>query len=213
MAKYASASPWKRATLITLPLLALGLVWLYALASHAGGVMGKPGKSGTLSRRLASLNDESARLRRQTELLAGVDGDLRAATEEARSVSSVLATGDDAESLSPVIRRQAEAAGVLPRWIRADSFPLALVGNGDDVAAWRYSLFVDGTFDQLTGFINRLEQLDQPGGNDAAGTMPFFEIRDLNLTGKTPAAAGETQHRCTLLLHAYRPSGEWLDHD
>lgn len=186
-----------------------------------------------LANRAAPLADEAERLRSEVALLRGRVAELPDARERleraaarARAAERLLAKGEEPGELAASIRARAEEAEVVPRWIQIRSVPASEGEEAAALPAWRFSVFAEGTYDQLAGFINRLEQIDQAAHTGSAGSAgvdagetPFFEIRDLNITGgdnRLPSRTGadeDARHRCTLAVYTYRPDGEWLDNE
>lgn len=195
---------WKTITCLLLLTAAGCLGWYAHLAKRAGtGWIGKAGPSSLVSRADRLVRDVE-RLQSRAANLPEAKKRLETAREEAAGMAAIMARGDDPGTLADTIREQAARAEATPRWIQIRSVP---VSGGGDFTAWRYSLFLEGTYDQLASFMNGMEQLDQFRPADPAGGLPFFEITDLNISGN---GADAGRHQCTLVMFTYRPDGEWL---
>lgn len=212
-------SGWKTAGLCLALPAAAAVLHLYGLVCSAGDRWPGQGIPGTLSGKISALENEVTRLKGGVDRLPAARSRLRAFVDVADEVAGILPSAETPDELLGLIRGQAEDFGVEVRKINVVTVPyhtetksFGSRGNGGvQWGAWRFSLFVNGDYNQLAGFINCLEQLDQP---DALGENEpvFLDITDFSIAASDVSPSSERDrkkgHSCTLILYAYLPLGE-----
>lgn len=208
---------WKTTGLLLALPAAAALLHLYGLIGAAGDRWPGKGTSESLTGRITEVEQEITRLNRQVEEFGDVRSRLRAVSDVAEKTSKIIPSGSHPNDLSGLIRSIATVFGVTIRRIEADirHFPFSSLATGSDSThsdthnihwiAWRFLLSLEGEYDQLAGFINCLEQLDQPHSSEKNMSL-FFDITDVNISSSAPQHTGQPpRHFCTLTVQTYLP--------
>lgn len=187
---------WKTTTLLLALALVSGAVYLYDRAEYAGADW-TGGYPDSLAARNAGLRQENERLRHGNVRLPETREQLRKLVDDARELAGRFPDADDAEALAEEIRRRAEATGIRARRVRFHAATVPPEEDGPAFRAWRYSLFVQGSFRQIVDFIERLEE-------NRDENWPYFEITDLNIGGAADP------RNCSLAVFTYLPDEKMI---
>lgn len=197
-------------------------VHMYILMKEAGDRWPLENGPGSLTQRITALRAGVDQLRKQEAQIPGRREELAAVTADYELAATVLPRESGPDQLIAAIRTKARQAGVVPTRLQP-SIVQAAAGRGAQGGGafeiWRFSLDVVGSFDQIAGFINRMEEFESPGAARAAragSERRFFEVRELTIDAQENglanlgggAAANPVRHRAALVMQTYRYTGQ-----
>lgn len=196
------------------------LVLLYFQITEAGDMWPYQGEPGTLTSDIAGLDSDIARLRAEERKIPAAREQLVAVTADYEFAARVLPRESSPDQLIAAIRTKAQQSGVYPSSLQpgivAAGRSGARGGTGGSFETWRFTLTLDGTYDQIATFVNRMEEFESTDASRTASEKRFFEVRQIDLSaagdglaGIEPNAAGEpVRHKCTMIMQTYRYTGE-----
>ncbi len=208
-------------------LILASLVYLYMLISEAGDRWPAYREPGTLTQRLEALDNEVRQLQQQVAQIPVRREILEKLKVEYELASRVLPRESAPDQLLNAIRTKAQQAGVFPNRLTpsvvASAAPRATPGArgarpaaGGTFETWRFSLTLDGNYDQIATFVNKMEEFDSPDAARTGSEKRFFEVKEISITGQESglanlgpqAADNPIQHKCNLVMQTYRYTGQ-----
>ncbi len=211
--------------LLILGLLILAsIVYLYMLIKEAGDRWPAYREPGTLTQRLETLDNEVRQLQQQVAQIRPRGEVLEQLKVEYELASRVLPRESSPDQLLAAIRTKAQQAGVFPNRLTPSVVAAAAARPGQRGAApvggsfetWRFSLSLEGNYDQIATFVNKMEEFDSPDAARTGSEKRFFEVKELSIVAQEsglinlgPQAADvPVQHKCNLTMQTYRYTGQ-----
>ncbi|MCC8165095.1 MAG: type 4a pilus biogenesis protein PilO [Planctomycetes bacterium] len=190
-------------------------VYLYMLVSEAGDMWPAYQKPGTLTQQLAALDNEVMGLRLQVAQIPARQEILEALKVEYEYGSRILPRESSPDQLIAAIRTKAQQSGITPNRLQP-SIASGSAGQGANFEIWRFSLSLQGDYDQIATFINRMEEFDSPDAERTGSEKRFFEVREINIVAQdqglanlgADAGGAPVQHACNLVMQTYRFIGQ-----
>lgn len=202
--------------LIGLMVVASG-AYLYTLIEKAGDMWPSLNKPGSLTFVNNRLQGEVNALRQEVAKIPDAEKRLEEISIDYDLAARVLPRESSPDQLIAAIRTKAQQAGVTPSRL-TPSVTRARGGKGGEGAfeTWRFALSVDGNYDQLATFVNRMEEFDSSDATRTGSEKRFFEVKSITITaqenglgGLTPASVNKpVMHKCTMNMQTYRYIGE-----
>ncbi len=199
-------------------------VYLYMLVSEAGDMWPAYRKPGTLTQQLESLDNEVQGLRIQVAQIPGRQDILEALKVEYEYGSRILPRESSPDQLIAAIRTKAQQSGITPNRLQpsivrgqpAQTGRAGQGGQGANFEIWRFSLNLQGDYDQIATFINRMEEFDSPDAERTGSEKRFFEVREIDIKAQDQGLANlgadtggaPVQHACSLIMQTYRFIGQ-----
>lgn len=191
-----------------------GAVYLYTLIDQAGDRWPSKGKAGTLTQQVSQLEREVQNLRLEVAKILDMEARLAQVTIDFELASRVLPRESSPDQLIAAIRTKAQQAGVAPSSLRPS---VARGGRGGgNFEIWRFSLTLEGSYDQIASFINKMEEFDSPDAAQTGSEKRFFELIDVDITSQQNGLANlgsdngtnPILHACNITMQTYRYTGE-----
>ena len=193
------------------------LVYLYFLIQEAGDRWPMENEPGSLVQQIGTLRGSISQLRLQEAQIPERREALAAITVEYELAQTVLPRESSPDQLIAAIRTKAQQAGVIPTSLTPSIIQGGGGGRGGGSAfeIWRFSLAVGGSYDQIAGFINRMEEFESPDAARTGSERRFFELLEINIdaqdNGLANLGGGTTapvSHSCSLVMQTYRYTGQ-----
>lgn len=197
------------------------IVYLYFQISEAGDMWPAENEPGTLTHAIDGLAKDIARLNAEVAKIPDAQKQLEAIKIDYDMAAQVLPRESSPDQLIAAISTKAQQSGVFPSSLQPSVVAQSARGGGrgagtGNFETWRFSLAIDGTYDQIATFVNRMEEFDSADAVRMASEKRFFEVREIGITAAgsglanlEPESVGEpVKHKCTLLMQTYRYTGE-----
>ncbi len=206
-------------------LILASIVYLYMLIKEAGDRWPAYREPGTLTQRLETLDGEVRQLQQQVAQIPARREVLEKLKVEYKLASRVLPRESSPDQLLAAIRTKAQQAGVFPNRLTPSVVAAAAARpSGQRGAApaggafeiWRFSLSLEGNYDQIATFVNKMEEFDSPDAARTGSEKRFFEVKEFSIVAQDsglanlgPQAADlPVQHKCNLTMQTYRYTGQ-----
>lgn len=197
-------------------------VYLYMLIGEAGDMWPAKNKPGTLTTEIARLNRDVAALRQEVAKIPTTRQRLEEVTVDYELASSVLPRESTPDQLIAAIRTKALQSDVLPTRLQ---HTIQKPRSGRGAAAgpfdvWRFTLELQGDYDQISSFVNRMEEFESTDASRTGAEKRFFEVKDITITSAGSGLANlefdvdrgagtkPVKHTCTVIMQTYRYTGE-----
>lgn len=187
--------------------------YLYTQISEAGDRWPMENEPGSLTHTINRLEKEVADLMLEVTKIEPAKERLTAVKIDYELAKQVLPQESSPDHLIAAIRTKAEQSGVYPSSLT----PSVTKGGGGNAnfETWRFSLTVDGSYDQLAAFVNRMEEFESADASKTGSVKRFFELIELSVASKNnglanlmPGSVGrDVSHRCTMVMQTYRYTG------
>ncbi len=198
------------------------LVALYFQIAEAGDMWPYEGEPGTLTSDISGLESEVARLAAEEKKIPAAREQLVAVTADYEFAARVLPRESSPDQLIAAIRTKAQQSGVYPSSLQPGIVAAGGARGGQqqqgggNFETWRFTLVLDGTYDQIATFVNRMEEFESADASRTASEKRFFEVRQIDIAAAgdgmaalEPNAGGEpVRHKCTVIMQTYRYTGE-----
>lgn len=195
------------------------LVCLYFQISEAGDRWPMENEPGSLTATINGLQTEVSRLEVEVAKIGPAKEQLAIITVDYEIAQRVLPRESSPDQLLAAISTKAQQSGVYPSMLQPSVAGAARGksgAGGGSFETWRFTLVIDGTYDQIATFVNRMEEFDSADAARMASEKRFFEVRDISiiasgngLANLDPEAMGEpVRHVCNMVMQTYRYTGE-----
>ena len=194
-----------------------GAIFLYTQVKKAGDIWPYENAPGTLSGDIRNLNREIQRLREEEAKIEPAKERLAKIKEEYELALRVLPSENSPDQLIAAIRTKAQQVGVVPNRLVPSA---ARGGSRRNVSAfeeWSFSLTINGTYDEIASFINRMEEFESSDPSRTGSERRFFQVSDISiravnsgmgLLGQVAPEGVKAKHECSLVMQTYRFTGE-----
>jgi len=197
------------------------LVYLYFQVEEAGDMWPSENKPGSLTANINNLQTEITRLRGEVAKIKPAEEQLAIIRADHDIAVRVLPKESSMDQLVAAIGTKAQQSGVFPSSLKPDIVRSGAAARGKKVAGGnfetlRFTLSIDGSYDQIATFVNRMEEFDSTDAARMASEKRFFEVREITITAAgqglanlEPDSIGEpVRHKCDMIMQTYRYTGE-----
>ncbi|MDR0362692.1 MAG: type 4a pilus biogenesis protein PilO [Planctomycetota bacterium] len=201
-----------------------GLYYLYTQISQAGDRWPALDAPGSLTDTAARLTRDISALRTEVLQINPAREELAALQVEYELAARVLPTESTPDQLIGAIRTKAQQAGVTPSSLTPTVARQAQAQGGrarsgqrqsaQKFEEWKFSLTLNGSYDQIANFINRMEEFESNDAQRMGAERRFFQVSSVEITaadnGMAALGAAGIQggHACKLEMQTYRYTGE-----
>lgn len=204
---------------IVFGVLIVGCVaYLYTLVQEAGDRWPMENEPGSLVNQRTALQGNIDRLKQQEALIPARREALAAIKADFDLAATVLPRESSPDQLIAAIRMKAQQAGIVPTSLKPSILQAGTQrgGAGGAFETWRFSLEISGNYDQIAGFINRMEEFESPDAARTGSERRFFELLEISIAAQDNGLAnlgGEgvsapVSHKCSLIMQTYRYTGQ-----
>lgn len=203
-----------------------GAVYLYMLISEAGDRWPSLNTAGSLTQQVNQLDRDVQNLKAEVAKIPAMEERLAKVRIDFELASRVLPRESSPDQLIAAIRTKAQQAGVAPSSLRPSvsraaarrSTRNARGGGGPSGSfeTWTFSLTLQGSYDQIASFVNRMEEFDSADAAQTGSEKRFFELIDIDISAEQsglanlgPNSGGNPiMHNCNITMRTYRYTGE-----
>lgn len=202
-------------------------VFLYMKISEAGDMWPAKGKPGTLAAQVVKLQKDVTSLREEEKKIEPTKKRRDEVTIDYELAANVLPRESTPDQLIAAIRTKALQSDVLPtrlqhsiQKVRARGGRGAAAAAGGAFETWRFTLGLEGNFDQIASFVNRMEEFESTDASRTGAEKRFFEVKEITLTSagnglsnlepdeEKGSGTKPVKHSCTVIMQTYRYTGE-----
>lgn len=185
--------------------------YLYTLIDEAGDMWPSLNKPGSLTQINTQLEREVQNLRLEVAKIPEAEEQLAQIMVDFDLATRVLPRESSPDQLIAAIRTKAQQAGVAPSNLQ----PSIAKGRGP-FEVWRFALNLQGSYDQIANFVNRMEEFDSADASQTGSEKRFFELISINMSSQQNGLANlgpgsgrnPILHSCTLTMQTYRYLGD-----
>lgn len=201
-----------------------GAVYLYMLIGEAGDRWPSLATAGSLTQQVNQLEREVQNLKAEVAKIPAMEERLAKVRVDFELASRVLPRESSPDQLIAAIRTKAQQANVTPSSVRPNVSRAAPRrntrggggGGGNSFETWTFSLTLQGSYDQIASFVNRMEEFDSADAAQTGSEKRFFELIDIDITAEQnglanlgPSSGGNPiMHTCNMTMRTYRYTGE-----
>ena len=199
-------------------------VYLYTLISEAGDMWPAKGKPGTLTAQIGRLKNEVRALNDEVAKIPAAKERRDAIAIDYELAANVLPRESTPDQLIAAIRTKALQSDVLPTRLTHAIQRAGTRGRSGGAEGafetWRFTLTLQGSYDQIASFVNRMEEFESTDAAKTGAEKRFFEVKDITITSAGNGLANlefdvakgsgtkPIMHTCNVVMQTYRYTGE-----
>jgi Tfp pilus assembly protein PilO len=205
-----------------------GLYYLSTLVAQAGDAWPYEGEPGSLIATIGGLQGDIGRERENVAKIPAAQETLDKLKVDYDLAVRVLPRENSPDQLLAAIRTKAQQVGITPDQIVPSANPGGgggggrggRGGSGTNFEEWSFSLSITGSYDQISSFVNRMEEFESSDAARVGSEKRFFRVVDIDITaqdngmgfigsdsGASSSRAGQARHTCKLVMRTYRYIG------
>ncbi len=124
----------------------------------------------------------------------------------AKSANQLLPSKRTSDDLLRAIWKKAEESGVVPRSVEPGRATRNSQSEGD-YEPLAFTIAIDGPYDNIALFINRMEEFEVAGKNGQLEKR-FFAVRKISIKNRSSKLSENGIQTCTMTMETFRYTGE-----
>lgn len=196
-----------RVVLAVMVVALLALAWVWWGQTKQLGVWPNEKERTSLKAKARSLEGEIKALQVRLKVRPVLEKLLPFTEKEEALARQVLPSKFAPHELSTAIRDKARQSGIYVQSIVPTTRRAARGAADGDFETITFSLKLEGNYDQISTFINNMENFEQ-SGPDAEGLRRFFKLSSITLTPRNNGLNDSDPHAATLDMATFRYTGD-----